>query len=126
MKKSEKVLEPTQALILSVLMKSPKGISVGLMQMRLGVSLSDIAKAFRSLRALEYVDGDTETLRLTKVGRDWIMENQDQFAFSGEKVWRRVPEEFCQPPHPAHRPYAPITSKLSREKFGIAKKKHGG
>jgi len=60
-------------------------------------------------------------LFLTSKGRNWLYQNQEQFAFSGKKIWRETPDRFLESQRPIWSPYAPKVSKLDKAKFRIAR-----
>ena len=84
---------------------------------RLGVSLSDAAVAFRNLTERGLVSKAADTVCLTSLGRSWVVSNQNEFAFSGEKSWRKVPEIFEVDMIPPFQPYVPRLSRLDRNFF---------
>lgn len=105
--------------LLALLRKKPRGASAGVVTLKIGIPIGRIAKSFRKLRRLRFVRENGAVLFLTKRGRRWILENQSMFAFSGEKDWRKVPEHFKQPQLRPFKPYAPISTKVSRQIFRV-------
>lgn len=99
----------------------PEGLTAWLLTGRVGISLRDAATAFRELQALELMEEKDNRLFLTTKGRNWIYQNQDQFAFSGKKIWREIPERFVETRRPVWAPYAPKVSKLDKANFRIAR-----
>jgi hypothetical protein len=100
-------------------LKSTDGIFVGEITAKMGISIKDAVAAFRTLRRLGFLKQQSSALRLTSKGRSWIMENQNMFAFTGEKTWRRVPDHYRSNTIRPVEPYAPRLTKLSKKAFGV-------
>lgn len=115
----EDEIENVDVLMLSMLRKRPHGVAASAASLRVGVPMRSIVKSFRKLRKMKLVRERDSVLYLTKFGRQWILDNQSHFAFSGEKTWRLVPEEFRQPQQRPYTPYAPLRSKMPRRAFRV-------
>ena len=101
--------------LLAFLRKNPRGVTAATVTLKLGLPMRSVVVSFRKLRKFQIVRGSGHVLHLTRLGRLWIHENQEKFAFSGEKNWRDVPAEFQQPQLPAFKPYAPLRNKVSKK-----------
>lgn len=109
--------EETQMLLSAF--HSSGGIYIGYLTAKTGMPVNVAANAFTELEGLGLLTRDGSVLRLTTKGRGWIMENQKNFAYSGEKKWREIPETFKGNTIDAFKPYAPKRSQLSKRFFGI-------
>jgi predicted transcriptional regulator len=105
--------------LLSSALKRSGGIEIWTITSKLGISVRDAAKAFQKLRELELLIEKNDVLRLTTKGRDWIMQNQSTFAFSGNKHWRAVPEHFESSKLQPFEPYAPRLRRIDKKFFGF-------
>lgn len=112
-------IDKVDRLMLLMLRTRPQGVAASAASLRVGVPMRSIVKSFRKLRRLKLVRERDAMLFLTKQGRKWILENQSEFAFSGEKSWRRVPEDFLRPPLRPFTPYAPLRSKMPKTPFKV-------
>lgn len=113
-------IESDELLFLTYLRTRPRGASAGAMALKVGIPLPRIIKAIRNLQHRNFLHDDNGVLRLTKEGRFWISENQNNFAFSGRKSWREIPNRFTQQRLDAYKPYAPLRSKMPKGMFPIA------
>lgn len=111
------VLSNIDLAIIRETFKRPKGLPVWMITGTLGFSLKDAAHSFRKLRDLGFVGEIGGTVRLLALGRSWVFANQEKFAFSGKKPWRKVPQEFLSSKTEPFRPYAPRVSSLDKSKF---------
>lgn len=105
-------LSKTENILMARALRTPSGIEIGGVTSKLGLPLKSVAIAFRRLRKLGFLEQKGESLYLTKRGRSWIFENQQQFAFFERRVWREVPERFEAETIAPYKPYAPLRSKL--------------
>lgn len=110
---------PEEAKLLLAAFHSEGGIYIGYLAVKIGIPVNAAAKAFTELEKFGLLTRDGNVLRLTTKGRGWIMENQKNFAYSGEKNWREIPENFKGNTIDAFKPYAPKRSQLSKRIFGI-------
>jgi hypothetical protein len=108
-----------ELLLLAQALKRPEGLEIWRLTGRLGVSVRDAAAAFKSLSSAGFLVQEANILRLTPKGRGWIMQHQAAFSFSGEKLWRRVPDDFQAISIDAFQPYAPRISRLEKSFFKI-------
>lgn len=109
----------TELILLRAAIRQKDGIFIGAITSKYGISIRDAAQAFRSLRKRGFLKEQESNLVLTTDGRSWVMENQNQFSFSGIKSWREVPEEFRSTKIKPYQPYAPKVWKLSTKKFDV-------
>lgn len=116
-------LSNTEVALLKLSLRDKNGIFIGRISTKLGIPLSDIVNAFRTLQLRGFLKQDGPVLRLTTDGRAWIMQNQSMFAFSGKRHWRDVPDDFKSNRVEPFKPYVPRTSKLSKPMFGIGQKR---
>lgn len=112
-------IDKVDRLMLLMLRTRPQGVAASAASLRVGVPMRSIVKSFRKLRRLKLVREREAMLFLTKQGRKWILENQSDFAFSGEKSWRRVPEHFLRPQLRPFTPYAPLRNKMPKTPFKV-------
>lgn len=112
-------IDKVDRLMLLMLRTRPQGVAASAASLRVGVPMRSIVKSFRKLRRMKLVREREAMLFLTKQGRKWILENQSDFAFSGEKSWRQVPEDFLRPPLRPFTPYAPLRSKMPKTPFKV-------
>lgn len=120
----EYVPDKIQLELLKRALRNPGGISTGEITSKIGISIKDAVYAFRELRKQNFMKEQQSTLRLTRKGRTWIMNNQTLFAFTGKKLWREVPIKYKANHIAAHEPYAPRTSKLDQKYFKLGTKKN--
>lgn len=118
------MLSKVEIILMQRAFKAPDGIFIGGITSSLGISVRDAADAFRNLRGHGFLEVDNSVLKLTSQGRKWIFDNQNLFAFSGEKSWREVPEDFKSNVIGPFEPYAPRLSKIPKAvlKSGLSRK----
>ncbi|QFP63330.1 hypothetical protein [Brucella anthropi] len=108
-------MTPVELKMLQHIFKASGPIPIGEITLTMGISIKDASSAFRSLKREGLLDAPNGMLALTKAGRDWIMSNQALFAFSNQKNWRTVPEEYVAQKIKPFQPYAPRLSQLSKK-----------
>ena len=106
-------LTKQEALILRLALESGSGLIIGRLTIKYGSSVSEIFKAYTTLSADGFLRMDDGMIVLTPLGRNWINENQNLFAFGGRKPWRDVPSCFRASKIAPFEPYAPRRSRLS-------------
>ncbi len=112
-------ISKAEAVLLAQALRRPRGMYVGEVTTKLGISIRDAASAFRSLRKYGFLRESKSMLFLTQRGRSWIMNNQELFMFAGRKHWREVPDRFRSTSIRPFQPYAPRISRLSNTKFVV-------
>ena len=103
--------ESSKRLLRSAYQRS-EGVGLWSLVSSKGLSVRQITIAFRELSDRGFVEERDEVFFITPVGRNWLMQNQDEFVFSGRKTWRDIPEELLGNQIPAFAPYAPSLARL--------------
>jgi hypothetical protein len=98
-----------------------EGLSIGSITSTLGVAIKDAVESFRRLSQLELLSQKEGMIVLTENGRNWVNANQRLFAFTGERSWRSVPDEYRGNQISAFSPYVPRLSKIPRSFFAANK-----
>ena len=120
---TESDLTSFDKVLISFLMKKRGKAEIWQYLSESGSALGETAASFRRLRELGFLEQKDDTLILTGKGRQFAIDSQEEFVFSGVKSWRVVPERFrCDMIKP-FAPYAPKLSKLDRAFFMIERAK---
>lgn len=118
-------MTPVELALIHHTFKSKDGIPIGNITLTMGISIKDASSAFRNLKRQGLMDAPNGSLKITKLGRDWVMENQHLFIFSHKKNWRETPDIYIDSRIGAFEPYAPRISKLNKFFFNIGGRKIG-
>jgi len=101
--------------LLKMVFRSADGLDIGALTWKHGISISEAFQVFSSLKNRRLVTKRGQRLVLTAEGRTWVIENQDLFAFEGEKEWRQVPAHYEANRIEKYEPYAPRRSLIDRK-----------
>lgn len=114
-------LTPVDLMLLRECLSKFEGLSIGSITSTLGVAIKDAVESFRRLSQLELLSQKEGMIVLTENGRNWVNANQRLFAFTGERSWRSVPDEYRGNQISAFSPYVPRLSKIPRSFFDANK-----